>query len=141
MPNLNEDKITNYVTKAVAEEWSIDAEQTLFFVEVLAQLDINLTLRKSPDSFDALQNHFETICETILKEGRYCYYHYVRGWVSNSALGRETGDFEKAKAWDVMYNQHSEDNFPNGEYPASAWHQIELMDGYLKRANLACKGE
>ena len=66
MPNSNEDKITNYVTKAVAEEWSIDAEQTLFFVEVLAQLDINLTLRNSPDSFDALQNHFETICETTL---------------------------------------------------------------------------
>ena len=152
MSNSNEDKITNYVTTSVAEEWSIDAEQTLFFVEVLAQLDINLTLRNSPDRFDALQDHFETTCETILKEGRYCYYHYVRGWVSNSAFsfdqtkkGRETlpthlfqiGDFEKAKAWDVMYNQHSEDNFPNGEYPASAWHQIELMDGYLKRANLA----
>jgi|TARA_R110002124_G_scaffold46545_1_gene139579 hypothetical protein len=66
MPNLNEDKITNYVTKTVAEEWNMDAEKTLFFVEVLAQLDINLTLRKSPDSFDALQNHFETICETTL---------------------------------------------------------------------------
>ena len=63
MPNLNEDKITNYVTKTVAEEWNMDVEKTLFFVEVLAQLDINLTLRKNPDSFDALQNHFETICE------------------------------------------------------------------------------
>mgnify|MGYP003668385797 FL=1 len=117
MPKSSEDKITNYVTKAVAEEWRIDDEPTIFFVEVLAQLDINVGDR----FFDALQDHFEATCETILSEARFERQDCLASIV-------------KARAWDAMYNQHTEDNFPNGEYPASAWHQIELMDGYLKRA-------
>jgi len=62
----NKTKIDNYVTATVAKDWDENPEKTMFFVEVLADLDIDLTLRDNPDQFDFLQNHFEDVVEANL---------------------------------------------------------------------------
>ena len=40
----------------------------------------------------------------------------------------------KIKAWQNMYNAHGEHNYEWEHYPASAHHQIELMDLYYSQA-------
>lgn len=49
---------------------------------------------------------------------------------------------EKIKAWDIMYSQHSESFYKNGEhYPESAWEIINLMDVYANTAKRILENE
>ena len=50
-------------------------------------------------------------------------------------------DAEKIKAWDIMYSQHSESFFENGDYPESAWEVINLMDTYANTAKHILENE
>jgi hypothetical protein len=74
----NKTKIDNYVTATVAKDWDENPEKTMFFVEVLADLEIDLTLRDNPDQFDFLQNHFEDAVEATLTSEQLLFK--IRDW-------------------------------------------------------------
>ena len=59
-------KLRAYVTLEVAREWNLECEKTIFFDDVLGELNINVTLTNNPDKFEALQEVFESFCERML---------------------------------------------------------------------------
>ena len=65
--NNNLDRISTIVTPELSEKLSNTSEPTLFFEEhILDVLNINITLTRSPEAYDKMQNHFEDLCEDIM---------------------------------------------------------------------------
>ena len=82
-------------------------------------------LMKALSNFDYLENQYKAHALPAMQEAQ-------------EFLDKiNMSDAEKIKAWDLMYGQHSESFFKNGEhYPESAWEVINLMDTYANTAKL-----
>ena len=87
-------------------------------------------LMKALSNFDYLENQYKAHALPAMQEAQ------------EFLDKNNTTNAEKIKAWDIMYSQHSESFFKNGEhYPESAWKVINLMDTYANTAKLILENE
>jgi len=61
-------KILDFVTLEIAKKWKSEFEKILFFeYEVVQTLDLNISMRRTPNEYETLLNYFEDLCEDCLK--------------------------------------------------------------------------